>query len=225
MRGSFSQMYSLQRWVMSRNTPPCGAASSQGDLGVVRQRHAVTRAELGGLRSNGAQDRASGEVAGVASSPPAVGAEEALVQPAVFCAREFAPPGGELEHGVRRLARHHLDQPRMSEEVALAQGIGEVLLPGILRIARPERRIDAAGREHGVCVQPCALPEHEHLNTRLCGSDGAVLAGGRRSSRRRRRGDAGRGEPGGSTAAPLRALVDRRILGTPIEAASLRARS
>ena len=106
-----------------------------------------------------------------------MGAEEALVQFAVLCARELAPPGGELEHGVRRLTRHDLDQSRMSEEVALAHGVGEVLLPGVLRVARPERRVDAAGGEHGVCVQPRALPEDEHLHARLCGSDGGAAAG------------------------------------------------
>jgi hypothetical protein len=43
------------------------------------------------------------------------------------------------------------------------------------RVSR--RSIHAAGGEHGVCVQPRALPEHEHLNARLCGSDGGAAAG------------------------------------------------
>jgi hypothetical protein len=109
-------------------------------------------AELGGLRRDRPQDGSSRVIAGVARSPPAVGAEEALVKFAVFRARELAPPGGELEHGARRLAGHDLDHPRMSEEVALAQGVGEVLLPRVLRIARPKCRIDATRRERRVGV-------------------------------------------------------------------------
>src|SRR5439155_13966885 len=65
-------------------------------------------AELVALAGNGPHDRASREVARVAGPPPAVGAEEAPVQPAVFRTRELASPGGQLEHGIGRLARHDL---------------------------------------------------------------------------------------------------------------------
>src|SRR5439155_12822699 len=95
-------------------------------------------AALVAFRGNGPHDRASGEVTRIAGPPPSVSAEEALVQLAVFRARELASPGGQLEHGVGRLTRHDLDRPRMSQEIALAHGVSEVLLPRILRVARPE---------------------------------------------------------------------------------------
>ena len=129
-------------------------------------------AELGGPRRDRAQDRAAGEVARVARPPPAVGAEESLVELAVRrCARTRTPSAASSRTACGRLARHDLDHPRIAEEVALAQRVGEVLLPRVLGVARPERRVDAARGEHGVRVEPRPLAEHEHLHARLRGGD------------------------------------------------------
>src|SRR4029450_6801530 len=70
-------------------------------------------------------------VAGVAGPPPPVGAEEPLVQAPVRGAGERRPPVGQLQHRGRRLPGHELDHPGVGQEVALAQGVGEVLLPGV----------------------------------------------------------------------------------------------
>ena len=107
-----------------------------------------------------------------------MGAEEALVERAVRRPRELTAPVGELEDGRRRLAGQDLDHPRIAEEVALAHRVGEVLLPGVLRIARAERRVDAARGEHGVGVERRPLAEHPSLDARLGGGDRGAPAGG-----------------------------------------------
>ena len=94
-------------------------------------------AELGDLGGEGVQDRPTRVVAGVARAPPAVGAEEPLVDAAVLGAGELASPRGELLDRGRRLAHDDLDDARIAEQVALAERVGEVLLPRVLRIAVP----------------------------------------------------------------------------------------
>ena len=135
-------------------------------------------AELASPARHGALDRAAGEVARVAGASPSVCAEEALVELAVRRASELAAPVGELANDGRRLAGHDLDHPRIPEEVALAPGIGEVLLPRVLRVPRPERGVDAAGREHGVRVELRALAEHHRLGARLRRGDRGAPSGG-----------------------------------------------
>jgi hypothetical protein len=134
-------------------------------------------AEFGRLVRDGPQDGAPGVVARVTRAPPAVGAEEALVQPAVFGSGEHTAPGIELADGVGRLAGHDLDHPRIAQEIALAQRVGEVLLPRVLRVARPEGRVDATGSEHGVGVQLRPLAEDARLDAGPRRGDRGAQAG------------------------------------------------
>ena len=128
-------------------------------------------AELGGLRGDRPEDGASGEVAGVAGATPAVRTEVALVERAFRRPRELAAPVGQLEHRSWRLAREDLDHPGIPEEVALAHRVGEVLLPGVLGVARAERGVDAAGGEDRVGVERRPLAEDAHLDAGLGGRD------------------------------------------------------
>jgi hypothetical protein len=121
--------------------------------------------------------RAAGEVAGVAGAPPAVRAEEALVETAVGEPRERAAPVGELLHRGGSLAGEKLHDLRVGEEVALAERVREVLLPRVLGVARAERGVDAAGGEHGVRVPAGALADHVHVGPGLGGGDGGAQAG------------------------------------------------
>ena len=53
-----------------------------------------------------------------------------------------------------------------------------MLLPGILGIARPERRVDPARGEHGVRVELRSLADHAHLGARLRRGDRGAPASG-----------------------------------------------
>jgi hypothetical protein len=48
--------------------------------------------------------------------------------------------------------------------LTLEQRVSEVLLPAVLGIARPERRVDPARRHARVCVAMAALAEHEAVD-------------------------------------------------------------
>src|SRR5215207_6841249 len=91
-------------------------------------------------------------VAGVAGPPPPVGAEEPLVQAAVRGAGEGRAPVGQLQHRRRRLPGQHLDHPGVGQEVALPQGVAEVLLPGVLGVDGAESGVDPAGGQDRVGV-------------------------------------------------------------------------
>lgn len=84
------------------------------------------------------------------------------------------PQPGELAHGGGRFAGHDLDHPRVGQEVAFPHGVGEVLLPGILGIARPQRRVDPAGGQHRVGVEAVALPDDSDLGASLSGGEGGA---------------------------------------------------
>ena len=86
-------------------------------------------AELGALARDRAEDGPPGEVAGLTSPPPAVGAKVALVEPSIRRARELATPRRELKDSIRGLPGHRFDPLRIAEQIALAHGIREVLLP------------------------------------------------------------------------------------------------
>src|SRR6267143_7149005 len=55
----------------------------------------------------------------------------------------------------------------MTEEVALPQCVGKVLLPGVLRITRAQHRVDAARRQYGMGIETVPLPHDQHLASRL----------------------------------------------------------
>ena len=94
-------------------------------------------------------------------------AEEALVQPAILERREAAAPGRQLTHRVWRLPRHDLHDPWMAEEVSLPECVGEMLLPGVLRVTRTQHRVDATGRQHRMGIAAVPFPDHQHLAPRL----------------------------------------------------------
>ena len=133
--------------------------------------------ELGCLACHRRLDGTSGVVTGVARPPPAVGAEEALVELPVRGPGELAAPIRQLLDCRRGLTGHDLDRPGIAEEIPLAHGVGEVLLPRVLRIARAERRVDPTRREHGVGVERRALREHAGLDARLRRGDRGAPAG------------------------------------------------
>ena len=133
------------------------------DVDVVAHLHADGQRAL----DEDALDLAAGVVAGEARPPVAVGAEEALRQPAVLLACEPGAPAHEVVDRPRRLAGEDLDARRIGEPVALAQRVGRVLLPAVLGIHRPERGVDPAGGEHRVRVVAAALADAEHLHAAL----------------------------------------------------------
>ena len=95
---------------------------------------------VGDLGRQRVQDRPARVVARVARAPPAVRAEEPLVDATVVGAGERATPLGQLLDGRGRLARHDLDDAGVAEQVALRERVGEVLLPRVFGIAGAERR-------------------------------------------------------------------------------------
>ena len=105
------------------------------------------------LGHEGLDDRPSRVVAGVARTAPSVRAEEPLVEGAVVRTSEVAAPRGELFHGGGCFPDDHLHNARITEEIALAEGVDEVLLPAVLRVPSPECGVDAARGEHGVGVR------------------------------------------------------------------------
>jgi len=90
--------------------------------------------------------------------------EEALIEPAILGARELASPLGKLEHAIRRLPHRDLDGSGIGQEIALAKGVGEMLLPRVLGVARAEHGVDAPRCEHGVGVLAGPLAHDHHLD-------------------------------------------------------------
>ena len=143
-------------------------------------------AELGDLGGQRVQDRPARVVAGVARAPPAVGAEEPLIEATVVGAGERASPLGQLLDGRRRLARHDLDDARIAEQVALRERVGEVLLPRVLRVAGAEGGVDPSRRQHGVGVEPRPLARRPRPRPRPGGRRSRPAARPRRSRSRGR---------------------------------------
>ena len=135
------------------------------------------QAQLGHLGRQGAQDRPAGPVAGIAGPPPPVGAEEPLVEAAVRGAGEGRPPVGQLQHRRRGLPGHELDHPGVGQEVALAQGVGEVLLPGVLGVDGPQGGVDPPGGQDRVGVVAAPLADDHDLAAGLVGGDGGAQPG------------------------------------------------
>ena len=86
----------------------------------------------------GVQDGASGVIPGIAGAPKRVGEGAAPVRQLIDCRR--------------CLAGHDLDHARVAQEIALAQGVGEVLLPRVPGIDGAKCRVDPAGGEHGMGI-------------------------------------------------------------------------
>jgi hypothetical protein len=161
---------------VERERPEAGPVGHEqlGDVLVVGHGHA----QLGDLRRQRQQHRPAGPVARVAGPAVTVGAEESLVEAAVREAGERGAPVGQLLHGGRCLPRHDLDHARVGEEIPVPQGVGEVLLPGVLRVDRPEGGVDPASREHGMSVVTTALADDDDLPAGLVTGDGRAQPGG-----------------------------------------------
>ncbi len=110
-----------------------------------------------------------------------MGPEEALVETAVVGERERRAPGDQLLDCSRGLPREQLHRTGVREQVALEVGVGEVLLPGVLRVARAEHRVDATGGQHRVRVARAALADDDDLTASLVGGDGGAQTCGARS--------------------------------------------
>ena len=106
-----------------------------------------------------------------------MGAEEPLVQATIGGAGEGGAPVGQLEHGRRCLGGHELDHPRVGQEVALPQRVGEVLLPGVLGVDGAQGGVDPAGRQDRVGVVAATLAHHDDLAAGLMGGDGGAQPG------------------------------------------------
>src|SRR6267378_6052072 len=129
------------------------------------------------LIGQGVEDGPAGVVTRVTGAPIFMGAKETLIQPTVLERREAAAPGGQLAHRIRSLPRHDFDHPRVSEEVTLAQRVGEMLLPGVLRIARAQHRVDAARGQDGMRIEAMSLAHDQNLASGLGGGDRGAQPG------------------------------------------------
>jgi hypothetical protein len=111
---------------------------------------------------------------GMSSWAVLVGAEEAHADAAVGLAGEGHAVALEVFDAAPGALGHDLDRVRVGEEVALLDGVGGVLLPGVLLVHRAEGGVDAAGREGGVGVVPGALADGEHVDAPLGELDGGA---------------------------------------------------
>ncbi len=101
-------------------------------------------------------------------------AEETLVQAAVGQPCERRPPVSQLLHRDGRLLCEQRHHGRVGEVIALPPGVGEVLLPAILRVHGAKRRVDAARGEHRVCVLATALANDDDFYAGCVCSDGGA---------------------------------------------------
>jgi hypothetical protein len=76
-----------------------------------------------------------------------------------------------------RILRDGFDDLGVREVVRLAQGVGGVLLPGVLRVHRAERGVDAARGEGRVRVVLATLAHREYLDAALRELDRHAQAG------------------------------------------------
>jgi hypothetical protein len=129
----------------------------------------------------GRKNRSTCEVARVTCSSVEMSAEEALIDPAVFSARERAPPIGELKHARRCLCGHDLDHSWIRQSVTFVDRVGEVVLPRVFWITRPEDGIYPSGRKDGVGVLARPLADNRDLDTGLGCGDRSPEAGAARA--------------------------------------------
>ncbi len=106
---------------------------------IQRMQHGMTGAVGGGT---GAHRLLAAEV-------QALAAEGALIDAAVFQARERHAVMFELDHQMRRGAAHVFDRVLIAEVVAALDGVVHVPVP-VVRLHVAERGVDAALRRHGV---------------------------------------------------------------------------
>ena len=118
-----------------------------------------------------------------------MGAEEALRDPAVLLAGERHAVALEVVDAAGRALGDDLDRARVGEQVALLEGVGGVLLPGVLGVHRGERRVDAAGGERRVGVRLGALADGEDVDARLGELDRRAQARTARADHEDGRGD------------------------------------
>ena len=97
----------------------------------------------------GAVGRGTGALRLRAAEVQALAAEGALVDAAVFQARERHAVMLELDHQLRRRAAHVFDRVLVAEIVAALDGVVHVPVP-VVRRDVAERGVDAALRRHGV---------------------------------------------------------------------------
>jgi hypothetical protein len=109
---------------------------------------------------------------------PAVGvrAEEPLRDSPVGLAREGHPVAFEVFDAAGGVLGHDPDGLGVSQQIALLERVGRVLLPRVLRVHRRQRRVDAARGERGVRVHPRSFADREHADTTLGQLDGGPQA-------------------------------------------------
>jgi hypothetical protein len=102
------------------------------------------------LLLHGADDLQAGAVADVREPRIGVAAEVALADPAVLGAVEQGAVGLEFPHPVGGFPGVQLGHPPVVEELAATHGVGEVDLPGVLRVGVLHGSCTAALGHHGV---------------------------------------------------------------------------
>jgi hypothetical protein len=96
----------------------------------------------------------------------------------------------EVLDAAARALRDDLDGVRVGEQIALLDGVGRVLLPGVLLVHGAEGGVDAAGRERGVGVVLRTLADREHVDAAFGELDRGAEAGAARSDNEHGGGDA-----------------------------------
>ena len=127
--------------------------------------------ERGDLVGQRVQQGPARVVAGVTRAPPAMRAEEPLVDATVVGPREPTTPLGQLLDRGGRLAHHDLDDARIAEQVTLRVACRRSAAATNPRDRGAERGVDAARREHGVRVETGTLADHHDLGPRLMRGD------------------------------------------------------
>jgi hypothetical protein len=122
-----------------------------------------------------------GAVADVGQPRVAVPAEVALEDLPVLGAVEPRPPGLQLAHPVRRLARVQLGHAPVVDVLAAAHGVREVHLPVVALVDVPHRRRHPALRHDGVGLAQQRLADEPHLHPRRRGLDGRAQPGAPRA--------------------------------------------
>ena len=123
--------------------------------------------QLGGAADEGSLDLEAGEVTGECRATVRVSSEEPLRDAPVRLAGERHPEALEVGDAPRRSFGDGSHGARVGQQVALLERVGRVLLPGVVRVHRGERGVDAAGGERRVRVSGGPFPDGEHIHPPL----------------------------------------------------------
>ncbi len=132
--------------------------------------------QLRGPVDEGALDLETGVVAGKRRAAELVGAEEPLGDAAVVLAGKRHPVSLEVFDAACCTRGDNLHGVRVGQQVALFEGVGGVLLPGVFLVHRGEGRVDSTGGERGVGIRFVAFTDRENVDPLLREFDGRPQA-------------------------------------------------